>query len=59
MDVRLSAVGLVLFLDFSNRALTPECSGEVVLLVGEWEGLFLEFSSKNSMTKALWGSVLL
>lgn len=45
----------MLFLDFSKRALTAECSGEDVLLDGERERFFLELSSKNSMTKALCG----
>lgn len=58
MEVLLSAGGLVLFLDFSNRTLMPGCSGEDALLVGELVCFFLELSSKNSMTKALCGSVL-
>lgn len=54
----LSPVGLELFLTFSSWTLRPEGSGGDVLLVKDWERFFLGLSSKNSMTKAWWGSVL-
>ena len=54
----LSPVGLELFLALSIWTLRPEGSGEVVLLVKDWERFFLELSSKNSMTKAWCGSDL-
>ena len=48
---RLSAFGLELFL--ASWTLRPEGSGGDVLLVKDWERLFLGLSSKNSITKAL------
>lgn len=49
---RLSPVGLEFFLAFSSCTLRAEGSGEVMLLVKDWDRFFLELSSKNSMTKA-------
>lgn len=54
----LSPVGLELFLAFSCWSLKPKASGWAALLVKDWERFFLELSSKNSITKAWWGSGL-
>lgn len=54
----LSPDGLKLFFAFSSWTLRPEGSDGVVLLVKDCERFFLGLSSKNSMTKAWWGSDL-